>query len=74
MMLGCNIYDRDNHWYDDYESLNANLRIVLLTQVPKQISHPKIGMEYRENTIYLLCECILKSSLTEFQNQRGFWI
>ena len=45
------------HGMSCYESLNANLRPVPLTQVPKQFSHPKISTIYHANSIYLLCEC-----------------
>ena len=40
-------------WVGDqnYESLNVNLQLVLLTQVLKQFSHPKINIKYHGNTI-----------------------
>jgi hypothetical protein len=40
----------------DYESLNANLRLVLLTRVSKQFSDPKICIVYCGNAFYLLCD------------------
>ena len=51
-----------------YESLNANLRIVLLTRVSMNFYHPNASTGNRGNAIYLPCYCILKSPLTKFQN------
>ena len=38
---------------DGYDSLNGNLRLVLLTQCFKQLSHPNATVVYRGNAILL---------------------
>src|ERR1700727_1591558 len=38
---------------DDYESLNGNLRLVLLTRCFKQLSDPNATVVYRGNTVLL---------------------
>ena len=43
----------------DYESLNDNLKLVLLTRVSKWNSHPKICIVYPGRVFYLLCDCVL---------------
>ena len=54
---------------DGYESLNANLRLVLLTRVSKWNSHPKISIVYRGNTFFLLCEQHFEVSINWVSNR-----
>ena len=42
-----------------YESLIAKLRLILITQVSKWNSEPKISVVYPGKAFYLLCDCVL---------------
>ena len=66
--LPATVVKGDHTFGVSYESLNANLRLVLFTRCSKQLSHPNARTVYRGTSFYLLCNKVLKPLLTEFQN------